>query len=193
MKKRFFMIAAAMLGSMAFWWHSTSSSPTLVVEPPLTEQEIATLDEASVEKMQQDAARAALDAVYARPLQGPVRQRPAFVSRVEWQILAAVAAQKPEPEQELTRLVNFLRFNKQMEWWQQGDELSATQRTDLGWHLLAELPERVHNGDLASSDAQQLQIALLNELEPDPDARRQRLQQEAGRIGVTFRIESSSL
>lgn len=194
MKKLSFMIAVAVATGATVWWQAPSPAPQqVIVEPPLTEEEIAALDEVAVERMQRDAAQAALEAIYAPPLQGPVRQRPEFVSRLEWQILSSVAEQRPEPEQELTRLVNLLRFNKQMEWWQKDGNLSASQRTDLGWHLLNELPERVHQGDMASEDAQQLQVALLSELEPDPDKRRQRLQEEAERIGVTFRIQSSSL
>ena len=151
-----------------------------------TPQALEALTAAQVERMQQQAAQAAADATGLPPLQGPVTARPAYVSEVEWYILREVAAQGPDPEATLARLVNKLRFSKQVELWQQA---TGAQRSALAQRLLADIPSQVEQGDLDRATAQQQQAQLLGELVSDPVQRRTRLAEEAARIGVTFEIE----
>lgn len=156
---------------------------TPVIDTP---QALESLTQAQVELMQQQAAQAAAEATGLPPLQGPVTERPGYVSEVEWYILREVAAQGPDPDATLTRLVNKLRFSKQVELWQQA---TGAQRTALAQQLLADIPSQVKQGDLDRATAQQLQAQLLGELVSDPVQRRTRLAEEAARIGVTFEIE----
>ena len=149
-------------------------------------QALESLTPAQVEVMQRQAAQAAADATGLPPLQGPVAARPAYVSEVEWYILREVAAQGPDPEATLARLVNKLRFSKQVELWQQA---TGAQRSALAQRLLADIPSQVEQGDLDRATAQQQQAQLLGELVSDPVQRRTRLAEEAARIGVTFEIE----
>jgi hypothetical protein len=150
------------------------------------------LDRAQIDAQQHDAAAAALQAMNQPPASVPLRQRPAYVSRLEWQILRHVADSHNEPEKELVRMVNFLRFSKQLEWWQHN--LHSADRAlheQVAEHLLDDIPERVRQQDMSIADAQQLQMTLLTALLSDADLRRQRMQQEAERIGVTFRIRDA--
>ena len=150
------------------------------------------LDRAQIDAQQHDAAAAALQAIHQPPASVPLRQRPAYVSRLEWQILRQVAAGHAQPEQELVRMVNFLRFSKQLEWWQDNSQSVDRQlHEQVAGHLLEDIPERVRHQDMSASDAQQLQMTLLTALHDDADLRRQKMQQEAERIGVTFRIRDA--
>lgn len=151
-----------------------------------TPQALEALTPAEVEVMQQQAALAAAEATGLAPLHAPVTERPAYVSEVEWYILREVAAQGPDPEATLARLVNKLRFSKQVELWQQA---TGAQRRALAQQLLADIPSQVGQADLDRATAQQMQARLLDELVADPVERRTRLAEEAARIGVTFEIE----
>lgn len=151
-----------------------------------TPQALEALTPAQVEEMQQQAALAAAEATGLAPLHAPVTARPAYVSEVEWYILREVAAQGPDPEATLARLVNKLRFSKQVELWQQA---TGAQRRALAQQLLADIPSQVEQADLDRATAQQMQARLLDELVADPVERRTRLAEEAARIGVTFEIE----
>lgn len=143
-----------------------------------------------LQQQQQDAAAATASAVGQPPLQGPVTQRPDFVSKTEWQVLQGLAQQKADPPRELTRLVNELRFNKLLELWHNPPAgQSAAQRRTLAQQLLDELPERVKQGRDARAEAERLQRELLTELEPDPQARRAREAEEADRLREHLLIE----
>jgi hypothetical protein len=133
---------------------------------------------------QQQAAQAAVRREIGRPeLQGRLGGRPAFVAEMEWQALQAVAQKSRDYDRELLRLVNNLRFHKQLELWHD-PALEAATRQALGEQLLATLPGRVQQRDYSVAQARQLQQTLLAALEPDPARRRARLEAEARRIGA---------
>lgn len=119
-----------------------------------------------------------------KPLEGPVTERPAFVSFMEWTMLQAVAKQHPTPERELTRMVNFLRFTKQLEAWEALPRSDSTlsQRELLANQLLQDLPHRVFHGDLSLKDAQDTQAQLLKDAVPDAEQRKVRARLEAERL-----------
>ena len=114
---------------------------------------------------------------------GPVTERPEYVSRMVWAMLQGVAQQHANPEQELTRLVHSLRFNKQLELWQAltGPE-DATQRQALARQLLIDLPDRLTSEEMDAADARKLQASLLQDAYPDPAERARRTPQEAQRL-----------
>lgn len=128
---------------------------------------------------QEAAARAAGQPPAWRPIDG----RPDFVSAMEWQVLTALARQKGDYDRELARLVNSLRFNKQLETWRATATPKEGRRV-LGEQLLDELPERVRQGDYGRPAAEALQRELLQALEPDPAARAARVAAEAERLQV---------
>ena len=194
MKTLALMLAVIMLAATGWYYHEHRIKPDLLVndDPAINFDDPEAIDPQQLEAEQLAAAEAALTLAGEPPLAGNITERPEFVSRIEWQILKGVAAARENSEEELLRLVNYLRFSKQLEWWQsQQPDPNHHQHIRVGWKLLNEIPERVEQQDLAVDQAQQLQVALLEVLEPDAGKRRHHLEREAARIGVTFRIESS--
>lgn len=195
MKALALMFAVIMLAAISWHYHDNGIKPDSLAtdDATINFDDPAALDPQQVEAEQLIAADAALTLAGEPPLAGKITERPEFVSRIEWQILKGVAAAREDSERELLRLVNYLRFSKQLEWWQsQQPDPNHHRHLSVGWKLLNEIPERVEQQDLATDQAQQLQVALLEVLEPDAGKRRHHLEREAARIGVTFRIESSS-
>jgi hypothetical protein len=149
--------------------------------------------QAAVNAGQAEAANALLQEVGGQPLSGPVTQRPDFVSPLEWQVLQGVARQHAHPERELTRLVNSLRFNKELELWRSGSIAAGSAAAlALEKQLLEEIPARVAQQEMGLAEAQQLQQSLLKDLVPDSEERHQRAEQEASRLGVTFSIKETA-
>jgi hypothetical protein len=111
-----------------------------------------------------------------KPIVGPVKERPPYVSQMEWAMLQGVAQQQSNPEKELTRMVNFLRYTKQMELWESLPKTpeNASKRQVLATQLVDDLPTRVANGELDLKDAQSKLTAFLADALPDEGARRQR-------------------
>lgn len=136
--------------------------------------------------MQQQAQAEQAVAATAPPTAGPVNEKPAFVSELEWQVLKGVAAQKADPAQELRRLVANLHFSKQLEQWRQlAGQPDSTQRRALAQALLADIPARVTDAELDNPGARQLQKEILADLYSDPAERVLRAQAEAARLPAT--------
>jgi hypothetical protein len=107
-----------------------------------------------------------------KPLTPPLKDRPAFASMMEWQMLKGVAERQPDPQAELLRLANFLRYTKLLEKWQDfpasGD---AGLRQALARQLADEIPDRVRNGEVDAQDARRQAPAMLRDAYPDSGAR----------------------
>lgn len=145
-----------------------------------------------VKKEQEVASEAVLDTLGDEPLEAPLASRPAFVSRVEWRVFQSVAEQKAQPQQELARLVNSLRFYKLREHWQLlAEEPQNPRRKALAEQLLEEIPRRVANQELSRDQAHRMQLEILEAHIRDASERNRRAAEEAQRIGVTFDINRS--
>lgn len=118
-----------------------------------------------------------------KPIAGEIKERPAFVSEMEWDMLKAVAQQHATPGKELTRMVNFLRFTKQLELWESmpKSEDAATRQT-LANELLEDLPNRVRHGELELADAQGKMRALVQDAELNDKDRARRMSTENARL-----------
>lgn len=141
-----------------------------------------------VNGFQINAMASAIDSIGQEEPSDLIQQRPEYVSPAEWLILKNVAQQHPTPNIELTRMVNYLRFEKLLETWETSSDLPNDKRSQLAEQLLASIPNRIKNGDFDLARAQELQSNLINALFDDPGERRQHLQQESARIGITFEI-----
>lgn len=118
-----------------------------------------------------------------------VDERPEFISPAEWLMLKSVADQKQDPEAELTRLVNLIRFNKQIELL---NKTSADEdRRVLTEAILSQLPKRIENKEMSVERAQSIQLDVIENLYSDPQDVRDRAAKEAERIGAIFSIEQS--
>lgn len=134
---------------------------------------------------QKEVAKAIERQPVVKPITGLITERPAFVSRMEWAMLQGVAQQHANPAQELTRLVNSLRFTKQLELWQDMPRTAdPTQRQAVALELLNDLPQRLHNDEMDLPAAQKLQVALLGDAVPDATQRGVRAAKEAQRLLV---------
>lgn len=145
-------------------------------------------------KAELDAAAMAIDHASGVVSDGPVRTRPDYVSPMEWMVLQGVANQHANAERELSRMVHFLRFNKQIERW---EGLSAggdpALRHALASALVTDLPARVQQGDLSASDARALLMRLLADAEPDAARREARLGDTMARIEAASRAAAQAL
>ncbi len=131
-------------------------------------------------------AAEALLALFIQGGQGEAPGRPDDVSMLEWQVISGVAAEAADPEHKQAQLLAKLRFHRQLEAFREQQDVS------LGEELLRQIPDQVASESLSSNRAQQLQSEILQVLEPDPEARRQRLHDEAQQIGVGFGFRAVS-
>ena len=186
--------AVAAVAMAAAWW--THSAPP---EPVVTHQESApvvtlpaqasapTSPESLLREMvagQTDANKALASQPAVKPISGALTERPSFVSPMEWMVLKGTASQHPNPEHELTRMVNFLRFNKQTELLQELPRTAEAQprRQAVANELLADLPQRLLNGELTLKELRDTQVELLKDAESDPQQRQARALVESKRL-----------
>ncbi len=109
------------------------------------------------------------------PIVGSVKERPEYVTTMEWTLLKGVADANVHPDQELNRLVNFLRFNKKLELFESLPGAQApARRMALGEQLIQELPTRVRNSEMDLKEAQRVLNVLLPGAVPDEQARAKR-------------------
>ncbi|APR67011.1 hypothetical protein CN03_08735 [Thalassolituus oleivorans] len=154
-----------------------------------SKEELSKMDAKDIIKMQMVAETAAIAAVELEPVVAPLTERPEYVSSPEWIILNGVASRHETPDLELVRLVNLLRFNKQMEALNKATDDSV--RTKLAEAILRQMPERVSNKEMSIERAQSIQLSLINTLYTDPEQVRERAAEEAERIGAQFQIRQS--
>ena len=179
------------------WWSQgyqggqTEATPSATASTPMAAQvaetppspvtaqaveELKSLQAAAAKEIERDPAM--------KPIVGPVTERPPFVSHMEWMMLKGAAEQHASPERELTRMVNFLRFTKQLELWQalpKGAQEQAKRQT-LALQLLDDLPARLANGEMPLKDLRTLQAQLLEDAVPDAQERAKRAALEAQRL-----------
>lgn len=192
------ILTIAAVGAVVWFTpESTTSQNTVVVSteynvPATTtysKEELSMMDAQDVIKMQMAAESAAIAAVELQPAVAPLTERPEYVSSPEWIILNGVASRHETPDLELVRLVNLLRFNKQMEALNKTTDDSI--RTKLAEAILRQMPDRVSNKEMSIEKAQAIQLSLINSLYSDPDEIRERAAEEAERIGAQFQIRQS--
>jgi hypothetical protein len=195
-RKWMMALGAVAVGAMAaaWWTYSASPEPTSLTDQGATPLEAASAQAsasvspsvqlADVVAGQSDAAKALASQPAVKPIDGPVTDRPAFVSPMEWMVLKGTVSQHPHPERELTRMVNFLRFTKQMELLEALPRTAEAQarRQALANELLADLPQRLLNDEMPMKDLRETQAMLLQDAESDSERRQARAQVEARRL-----------
>ncbi len=175
-------------GAQAPGAEAAASEPDTVAAQ-IVAKVVAEQNEAAQEVAQQVARQT--DAL--PPIVGPVKSRPSYVSLMEWSMLQGVAQQSVRPEQELNRLVNFLRFNKKVELYE-GLPAQSSQRMAMADQLVRELPERVRQGEMDLKESQRQLEAMLSDAVPDGQARakRQKAEQALLRAAAKAAAESSA-
>ena len=133
----------------AVWWSRQSQASDRVQDAvPAAAQATAQVEADKMADSPQAAALIAAQAAAAKeierqpemkPVVGIVKERPSYVSQMEWAMLQGVAQQQTYPDKELTRMVNFLRFTKQLEAW---DGLAKLDLAIMNVCSMAKRPER---------------------------------------------------
>lgn len=193
------LIGAAMAAVLWWWSHrddQAASEPVAATAPATetvsslarpvaaTQSELPST-EAGLVAQQAAAAKEIERQPAMKAITGPIKERPVFVSEIEWTMLKGVSQQSANPDAELTRLVNKLRFMKQLELWQSMEHSTDTaKRQVLAEQLLDDLPQRVANADLDKPEAQKLQASLLKDAVSDEQARLKRAEVEARRLSA---------
>ncbi len=154
-----------------------------------TREELAAMTPNLLIQMQKDALNSAKEAATSVGELNRIEGRPDFVSPAEWMMLQAVAAKKANPQTELLRLVNLLRFNKQLEALDKTSD--SDERNVLIEAVLAQLPKRIENKEMSVEKAQLIQLKLISQIYSDDRDIRDRAAEEARRIGAEFSIKAS--
>lgn len=145
-------------------------------------------------KAELNTAAMAIDQSAGVASEGLVRSRPDYVSPMEWMMLQGVANQHANAERELSRMVHFLRFNKQLERWEGLNAGSdPALRQALASALVTDLPVRVGQGDMSASDARALLMRVLADAEPDASRREARLGDTMARVEAASRAATQAL
>ena len=104
-------------------------------------------------------------------------------------MLQSVASQKEDSNAELLRLVNLLRFNKQLQ--ALSETIDMEERHSLSEAVLAQLPKRIENREMSVEKAQSIQLKLISQMYDNDSDVRERAAEEARRIGAQFSIKAS--
>jgi hypothetical protein len=179
------LAAALCLAAAAYWQMNTTSAPVAPAPAasansiPASDANAATTppepskDVGVLLAQQAEATREIEKEPAIKPAEGSVSERPSYLSVIEWEMLKGVAQQSDNPTQSLTRLVNSVRYTKQLELWQDmPKDAPFEKRHALAKQLLAELPERLNQGDYDFTGAKRLHDQLLPDAEPDAARRK---------------------
>jgi hypothetical protein len=108
--------------------------------------------------------------------------RPSDVSSEDWAALSAVLAkQKGEAE----RIVSYLRYQHDFEFWQSTiDSKNVEKRHQMAQSLLEQLPERVAKGEFTGAEGTLMGTVLLGDLEPDEAKREKKIEEWTQKLGM---------
>lgn len=107
--------------------------------------------------------------------------RPSDFSPQDWAALKDAMSKTAKPEAELQRVVAYLRFQKAFAQWQAlRDASDMARRQQLASQLVAQIPERLRQGEVTLGEALMLETALWTDLEPDEARRKVRLEEVQG-------------
>lgn len=135
------------------------------------------------QRQAQDANRVVAEGPPPAAVQGVITERPSYVSMFEWMMLKSTAERHAQPDQELTRLVNFLRFMRMRDVLDGTPDSRPDQQRALAAALLQELPLRVQLGEISRKEALGMQAQWLAVIQPDEALRAELIQREAARLG----------
>ncbi|MBC7699078.1 hypothetical protein [Aquabacterium sp.] len=115
-------------------------------------------------------------------------ERPADIDPKEWQQLVDALRNHPQRDQELKRLVGYLRFKRDMDKWTAlKDQPNALERAQVGQRILDALPVRFANQEVTGPEALMLQAAIYADMIPDEAQRRP--MEEAARQSLMRALE----
>ena len=102
---------------------------------------------------------AAVAAIPGKTVSGTVKERPDYVSEIEWQVLQNVTRKQPNSEKKLTDLINKMLFIKKKQAWLDAGE-NTDQRRQLARQLLDMIPEQLAIEAIDSETAKEMETKL---------------------------------
>ncbi|RZI81675.1 MAG: hypothetical protein EOP38_18505 [Rubrivivax sp.] len=118
-------------------------------------------------------------------------QRPADIDPAEWQQLVDGLRNHPKRDQEVRRVVGYLRFKRDLDRWTAlKDQPNALERAQIGQKILDALPVRFANQEVTGPEALMLQSAIYADMIPDEAQRRP--MEEAARQALMRSLEHDS-
>jgi len=153
------IIAGVMILSGLVFWYSRNDKNT---DDPLSTKQSVAFNMSKKEII--DAQKVAdVAAISGKTVSGPVKQRPDYVSEVEWQVFQGVTKNQPENEKKLTNLVNKMLFIKKKQAWLSSPE-NSDQRRQLAGELLKMIPGQLEIEAIDSATAKEMETKLNAEL-----------------------------
>lgn len=165
----------AVLGGLAYWFMSSGASD---------QREGVVLSSASspMDRMVQTGFGANGPALNLHP---PITSdgRPSDVQPDDWLALKNALAKIGMPENAAGNLVALNRYQKGFESWQALDEeKEAGRRKQMAAMLLADLPDRVANGEFSLIESMLMGASLIADVEHDEARRNQQLETWQGKV-----------
>jgi hypothetical protein len=151
------LIAGGLIIAGLLYWYNSGNDETI---DKLALQKSANLHNPQVINDQKVADVAA---IAGKTVSGTVKQRPDYVSEVEWQVLQGVTKDQPEHEEKLTNLVNKMLFIKKKQAWLAAGE-NTEQRRQLAKQLLEMIPGQLAIEAIDSATAKEMETKLNAEL-----------------------------
>jgi hypothetical protein len=112
--------------------------------------------------------------------------RPADFSQSTWDTLNSALANAPNKDQERTRVVSYLRFQRAVSKWGEMTSGPATpERVELAHQLMDEMPTHVANGEVNPSEAMAAVTAMAMDMEPDASKRTAWIESQRARLKPT--------
>lgn len=117
--------------------------------------------------------------------------RPSDVSTNDWAALQAALAKVGMTAADAERIVNYNRYQRSFESWQNLDQADdAARRRRMAQSLMNELPKHVSKGDFTLLEAMLIGSALIAEIEPDNARRTARLDAWQAEVLTVIPVQS---
>ena len=154
------LLAGVITISILFYWHSRDDENT----EPSAAATISDAEKKLGKEFDHAQETAAMAAISGKPASDKMKQRPDYVSEIEWQVLQnEVEHDHNGSEEKLTGLVNNLLFIKKKDAWVSSEE-NSPQRRQLARELLDMLPQQLETEGIDPGEAKELKIRLAEDL-----------------------------
>jgi hypothetical protein len=111
---------------------------------------------------------------------------PMDISPDDWKALKAALSKQANGEAEAERIVTYLRYQHDFEFWQSNmDSKNVEKRNQMARALLNQLPERVAKGDFTGGEGVLMGAILLGDLEEDESKREKLIDDWTQRLNAT--------
>ncbi|MGE5453257.1 MAG: hypothetical protein ACM3VZ_15620 [Acidobacteriota bacterium] len=163
------LMVGALAGSVAWWWFNHADDAPQTPDPSPSRSGGAPVPIGGPKLV--ESALVSAPAILADG-------RPADFTPEDWAALKEAMAKTRNPKAETERVVKYLRFQRGFEQWQSlKGSPDVARRQELAKRLLAQVPERLRQGEASLGEALMLSTALWADLEPNEELRKLRIEE----------------